>query len=147
MDIMSVVLVGGLITYLMYQNINKITQNIEATKGGSFESYAKFSAKIQEYIRGVKKDLDDDMEIDEPTYFKNDSCDSKTVTKELADLIRKSSFYETLLAKRKDPKETEAGLLEILKQFDHIIRNNCVDGELLANKLQDQLAQDYQRMI
>ncbi len=147
MDVMSAVVVGGLITYFMYMNINKVTKNIDQNKKGSFESYASFSAKIQEYIRTVKKDLDDDMDTENPLYMKNDSCDSKTVTKELTDLIRKSSFYETMLAKRKDPKDVEAGLMEILTNFDNIVRKNCIDGDTLADKLQDLLSQDYKRLV
>jgi len=147
MDVISVVFVGGLVTYFMYLNINKVTQNLEETKKGSFESYASFSAKIQEYIRVVKKDLDDDIECDDPKYCKNETCDSKKVIKELADLIRKSSFYETMLAKRKDPKEVEAGLMDILTQFDEVVRTNCIDGDMLANELQDMLAVDYQRIV
>ncbi len=147
MDVMSVVFVGGLVTYFMYLNINKVTQNLDDSKTGSFESYASFSAKIQEYIRSVKRDLDDDMECDDPQYCKNETCDSKKVTKELVDLIRKSSFYETMLAKRKDPKDVEAGLMAILTQFDEIVRNNCIDGDMLADKLQDMLAQDYKRIV
>lgn len=147
MDVMSVMLVGGLVTYFMYLNINKVTQNLEESKKGSFESYADFSAKIQEYIREVKKDLDDDIECDDPKYRKNETCDSKQVTKELTDLIRKSSFYETMMARRKDPKEVEAGLMEILTQFDEIVRSNCVDGEMLADELSDILAEEYRRIV
>jgi len=147
MDVMSAVVVGGLITYFMYRNINSVTSNIDKNKKGSFESYASFSAKIQEYIRIVKKDLDDDMDTENPIYQKNESCDSKTVTKKLTDLIRKSSFYETMLAKRKDPKDVEAGLMEILTNFDDIIRKNCIDGDALANELQDLLAKDYKRLV
>ncbi len=147
MDIMSVVLVGGLVTYFMYLNINKVTKNLDETKKGSFEAYATFSAKIQEYIRSVKKGLDDDMDSDDSKFKKNESCDSKLATKELTDLIRKSSFYETMLAKRKDPKDVEAGLMEILTKFDAIVRGNCIDGDILADELQAALAQDYQRIV
>jgi hypothetical protein len=147
MDIMSVVLVGGLVTYFMYININKVTKNLDETKKGSFEAYANFSAKIQEYIRSVKKGLDDDMDSDGSKFKKNESCDSKLATKELTDLIRKSSFYETMLAKRKDPKDVEAGLMEILTKFDAIVRGNCIDGDMLADELQTALAQDYQRIV
>ncbi len=147
MDVVSVIFVGGLVTYFMYLNINKVTQNLDDNKTGSFESYASFSAKIQEYIRVVKRDLDDDMECEDPRYCKNESCDSKQVTKDLADLIRKSSFYETMLAKRKDPKEVEAGLMDILTQFDEIVRTKCIDGDMLADEFQDMLSEDYKRII
>jgi hypothetical protein len=147
MDVISVVFVGGLVTYFMYLNINKVTQNLDANKKGSFESYASFSAKIQEYIRTVKRDLDDDMECEEPRYCKNETCNSKKVTKELVDLIRKSSFYETMLAKRKDPKEVETGLMNILTEFDEIVRSNCINGDMLADELQDMLSQDYKRLV
>ncbi len=147
MDVMSVVLVGGLVSYFMYLNINKVTKNIDENKKGSFESYASFSAKVQEYIRSVKKDLDDTIKTDNPKFSKNETCDSKVVTKELADLIRKASFYETMLAKRKDPKEVEAGLMEILMQFDEVVRTNCIDGEILASQLQDMLSWDYKRIV
>ncbi len=147
MDVMSVVFVGALVTYFMYLNINKVTQNLEGIKDGTFESYAKFSAKIQEYIREVKRDLDDDMDCDNPRYCKNDACDSKAVTRELADLIRKSSFYETMLAKRKKPKEVEAGLFEILTGFDDIIRKNCIDGDMLADDLRSMIEADYKKIV
>ncbi len=147
MDIMSVVLVGGLVTYFMYLNINKVTKNLDESKTGSFEAYATFSAKIQEYIRSVKKGLDDDLDSDGSKFKKNENCNSKLATKELTDLIRKSSFYETMLAKRKDPKDVEAGLMEILTKFDNIVRGNCINGDMLADELQAALAQDYQRII
>ena len=147
MDVMSVVLVGGLVTYFMYLNITKVTKNLDKNKKGSFEAYADFSAKIQEYLRSVKKDLDDDMDTENPKFRKNESCSSKEVTKELTDLIRKSSFYETMLAKRKDPKEVEAGLMDILTQFDKVVRDNCIDGEMLADELRDMLSRDYQRLV
>ena len=147
MDVMSVVLVGGLVSYFMYLNINTVTKNIEENKTGSFESYASFSAKIQEYIRSVKKDMDEDIDCDDPTYCKKPTCDSKQTTKDLADLIRKSSFYETMLARRKDPKEVEAGLLDILKEFDTIVRTRCIDGDMLADELQDMLSSDYKRLV
>ncbi len=147
MDVVSAVVVGGLVTYFMYMNIMRVTENISETKKGNFESYAAFAAKIQEYIREVKKDLDDDMESDNPKYLKSQNCDSKAVTKELADLIRKASFYETMLAKRKDPKEIEAGLMDILTKFESIVRENCIDGDKLADDLKDMLAEDYQKTI
>ncbi len=146
-DIFSVVLVGSVVTYFMYQNINKVTEAIEIKTKDNSPRYAMFSVKIQEYIRALKKDLDEDVESSNPRFFRNESCDDKSVTRELNDLIRKASFYETVLAKNKTRREAEADFVEILERLERVVSQNCVDGSQKAEKLKEEIFNEYQKIL
>lgn len=146
-DIFSVVLVGSVVTYFMYQNINKVTQVIEEKTKDNSPRYARFSVKIQEYIRALKKDLDDDIECSNPRFCKNEHCDDQKVLRELNELIRKASFYETVLAKNKSRKEVEADFVEILKRLEAVVAQNCINGTQEAEKLKEELSQEYQKIL
>lgn len=142
-DVVSAVLVGSVVIYLMYQNISKITSNIDKSIKGTFETYAAYSSKIQEYIRTVKNDIDSDHDVENPIFILKESTKSKALTKQLADLIRKLVFFETLLAKKKSAEEVEESMFAILDEFDKLVREECVDGETLADQIRDKLYQDY----
>ncbi len=146
MEVLSVLLVGSIVTYLMYQNITKVTANLEVEKGGSFEAYAAFASKITNHIRRVKNDLDKDMESSYPRFHPTETCDTEATVKALLDLLRQTAFFETVMAKRKTPKEVEASLGEILGKFDEIIRTSCVDGDRLAEEVKESLYREYQKI-
>ena len=146
-DIFSVVLVGSVVTYFMYQNINKVTAAIDEKTKDNSPRYALFSVKIQEYIRSLKKDLDEDIDSTDPRFHRNAQCDDKVVTRELNELIRKASFYETVLAKSKSRKEAEADFVEILERLESVIAKNCTDGEKEAEKLKEEIFQEYQKIL
>jgi hypothetical protein len=146
-DIFSVVLVGSVITFFMYQNINKVTAAIDEKTRDNSPAYAKFAVKIQEVIRGLKKDLDEDIECSDPRFCKNDSCDEKVVMRELNELIRKASFYETALAKNKKRKEADAEFIEILQRLEAVIETNCLHGAQEAEKIKDELFAEYQEVL
>jgi hypothetical protein len=146
-DIFSVVLVGSVVTYFMYQNINKVTEAIEEKTKDNSAGYAHFSIKIQEYIRALKKDLDDDIECENPRFCKNEACDDKKVLRELNELIRKASFYETVLAKKKPRREVEADFVEILERLEKVVSQNCINGSKEAEKLKEELFQEYQKAV
>jgi hypothetical protein len=146
-DIFSVVLVGSVVTFFMYQNINKITQTIDEKTKDNSPRYAIFSVKLQEYIRALKKDLDKDIECSNPRFCPNEQCDDKAVTRELNELIRKASFYETVLAKKKPKREVERDFIDILERLDAIIENNCINGTKEAAKLKDEIFETYQRVL
>jgi len=122
MDIFSVLLVGSLVTFLMYQNINKVTQKIEENSKDNSPRYAIFASKIIQKIREVKRDLDSDMECENPKLCKNETCDEKTIIKELNSLIRRASLYEGNLAKGKKRREIESDLADILMKFELELR-------------------------
>jgi len=146
MEVLSVLVVGSIVTYLMFQNINKITSNLEIEKAGSFESYAAFAGKITDHIRKVKNDLDKDITCSDPKFCPKEDCDTEATVKELLDLLRQTAFFETVMAKRKTPKEVEASLAEILSKLDEIIKKSCVDGEKLAEEVRDRLYEEYQKI-
>jgi valyl-tRNA synthetase len=146
MEVLSVLLVGSIVTYLMYQNISKVTSKLESEKGGSFEAYARFASKITDHIRRVKNDLDKDIDSSYPRFTPLESCNTEKTVQELLDLIRRTAFFETVMAKRKTPKEVEASLGEILGQLDEIIKKSCVNGEELAEEVKESLYKEYQKI-
>ncbi len=146
-DIFSVVLVGSIVTYFMYQNINKVTEAIDLKTKDNSPRFSMFAVKIQEYIRALKKDLDEDVESSNPRFLKNESCDEKSVTRELNDLIRKASFYETVLAKKKTKREAEADFVDILERLEAVVAKNCINGSQEAEKLKDEIFSEYQRIL
>ncbi len=146
MEILSVLVVGSIVTYLMYQNINKITSNLETEKRGDFASYAAFAGKVTDRIRKIKNALDKDIATSDPICRPKEGCDCDATVKELLDLLRQSAFYETVMAKRKTPDEIEAALAEILGKLDRIVRTACIDGDRLADRIRNELHAEYQKI-
>lgn len=146
MEILSVLVVGSVVTWLMYQNINKVTANMPSEKHGSFESYAAFAATVSDMIRKVKNDLDEDMNSTHPLFVAKEDCDTKARVKELLDLLRQSAFYETVMAKRKTAEEAEAAMAKILHKLDTIISTCCINGEKLAEEVRENLHREYQKI-
>ena len=146
-DIFSVLLIGSVVSFLMYQNINKITRKIEESTKDNSPRYAIFSRKLQDFIRGVKRDLDSDMECTDPRYCKNDSCDENKTTRELNDLIRRASMHESVGVKKRSKKEVEGDFVDILQKLDNIVRSNCLDGEKQAELLKDEIFEEFQKVL
>ncbi len=146
-DIVSVIVAGSVVTYLMYKNISKIGQKLNAASKGGFESYALFSAKIQDYIRKIKKDVDDDLASADPKYFLLEDSNQKQIVKDLTSFIRELAFFETILAKKKTSKETENALFSILSKLDEMVRGQFRDGEKVADELREEFHVEYAKVI
>ncbi len=146
-DVFSVLLVGSIVTFLMYQNINKITSKIEEKIEYSPSDFAKFASYLQDKIREIKRDIDPDIECSDPRYCKNEKCDVNEVTRELNDLIRRASLYESGLAKNKKRSEAEADFVEILQNLEDIVKNSCINGEEEADRLIAEIHQEYKRLM
>jgi len=138
--LVSVVLVGGVVAYLMYQNINKVTTNIEKKSSKGYEFFANLAGAAIEYIKDIKRDINGKNE--NPDFIV--STESEKVLKDLDDYIRKLAFYETVLAKKKEPQEIEEELAVIFMSFDNFIRENFQDGDSLAESLKESLHKIYQ---
>jgi len=139
--LVSVVLVGGVVAYLMYQNINKVTTGIEKRSSKGYEFFSNLAGAAIEFIKDIKRDLNGKNE--KPTFMVKDEANKEKVLKDLDDFIRKLAFYETVLAKKKAPEEIEEELAHIFISFDEFIKENFKNGEEEADKIRQSLHQIY----
>jgi len=140
--LVSVVLVGSFIAFLMYQNINNVTAKIEKKGSKGYEFFAKLSGAMIEYIKDIKRDINKKREKIE--FFLIDEDKKEKVLAELDDFIRKLAFYETVLAQKKEINEIESEIAEIFIKFDSFIKENFKDGEQKANSIKESLKKIYQ---
>jgi len=140
--LVSVVLVGGVVAYLMYQNINKVTTNIERKSSKGYEFFANLAGAAIEFIKDMKRDINGKNE--NPTFIVLEDKEKEKVLKELDDFIRKLAFYETVLAKKKEAEDIEAELAEIFINFDKFVRENFKDGDSHAENIRESLHKIYQ---
>jgi hypothetical protein len=140
--LVSVVLVGGVVAYLMYQNINNITANIEKRSSKGYEFFANLAGAAIEFIKDIKRDINGKSET--PEFFLKDDSNKENILKELDDFIRKLAFYETVLAKKKEIDDIESEIAEIFISFDEFIKKNFKDGDLQADKIRESLHKIYQ---
>jgi len=144
-QLFPVLFVAALIAFIMMKQIGHITGNLDIQgETNSFEKYSKFSVAIQNHIRAIKLDIDSTKQIENPRYILKDKESEEDLIEELSDFLRKLVFFETLLAKRKTSSEIESELFAILSQLDNFIRQNCKDGEILAEELRDNLLAQYE---
>ena len=138
--LIGVVVVGGVVAYIMYQNINKVTSTIEKKSDKGYEFFANLAGAAIEYIKDIKRDLNGKNE--NPTFIATN--DKEKVLKELDDFIRKLAFYETVLAKKKDTDVIEEEMTEIFLNFDEFIRENFENGDKKADEIRESLKKIYQ---
>lgn len=144
-QLFPVIFVVAMITFILMKQIKHVTNNLDA-KGdvSSFDKYAKFSVAIQNHIRDIKTDLDSSKNKEIIKYKLKEGIDEEDSIEKLSDFLRKLVFFETLLAKNKSSKEIESELFSILSQLDTFIKENCEDGEILADELRDNLLNSYE---
>jgi len=144
-QLFPVIFTVGLIAYIMIKQVGHITNNLDQ-KGdtNSFDKYAKFSVAIQNHIRAIKLDIDSTKAIEKPRYILKNKESEEDLIEDLSDFLRKLVFFETLLAKKKTSSEIEGELFGLLSQLDTFIKQNCEDGEVLAEELRDNLLAVYE---
>ena len=138
--LVSVVLVGSVVAYIMYQNINSVTKNIEKKSPKAYDFFANLAGAAIEYIKDIKRDLNNKRE--NPEFFA--IIDKEKALNELDDYIRKLAFYETVLAKKKSIEEVESEIAEVFINFDEFLSKSFKDGELKAKNLRESLQKIYQ---
>jgi len=147
-QLVPVIFVVGFIAFILMKQIKHVTDNLDQgnfnIKDNIFEKYSKFSVVIQNAIRGIKKDLDSSKEKESPKYVLIEGKNEEDSIEILSDFLRKLVFFETLLAKQKSKSEIENELFGILSSLDIFIKENCKNGEVLAEELKDDLFAQYE---
>ena len=146
-QLFPVIFVVAMIAFILMKQIKHITGNLDIQGDtNSFDKYSKFSAIIQNHIRAIKLDIDSTKQIENPRYVLKDKESEEDLIEDLSDFLRKLVFFETLLAKSKTSSEIEGELFGILSQLDIFIKQNCEDGEVLADELRDNLMREYENV-
>ncbi len=140
--LIGVVVIGGVVAYIMYQNINKVTKTIEKKSEKGYEFFANLAGAATEYIKDIKRDINGKNE--NPSFVLKQEDKKEQILKELDDYIRKLAFFETVLAKKKDPEMIEEEMAEIFFNFDDFIRDNFIDGDIKADNIRESLKKIYQ---
>ena len=144
-QLFPVIFVVAMIAFILMKQIKHITGNLDIQGDtNSFDKYSKFSVAIQNHIRAIKLDIDSTKQIENPRYILKDEESEEDLIEDLSDFLRKLVFFETLLAKSKTSSEIEGELFGILSQLDTFIKQNCEDGEVLAEELRDNLLAQYE---
>ena len=144
-QLFPVIFVAAMIAFIMMKQIKHVTGNLDLQGDtNSFDKYSKFSVTIQNHIRAIKLDIDSTKQIENPRYILKDEESEEDLIEDLSDFLRKLVFFETLLAKKKTSDEIEGELFGILSQLDTFIKQNCEDGEVLAEELRDNLKAQYE---
>ena len=144
-QLFPVIFVVTMIAFILMKQIKHVTTDLDI-KGdtNTFDRYSKFSVAIQNHLRAIKLDIDSSKKIENPRYILLEGIDEEEAIETLSDYLRKLVFFETLLAKQKTASEIESELFAILSQIDQFLKQNCVDGEQLAEELRDSLLAEYE---
>ncbi len=145
-NLIPVLIIVAIVVFFMYQNINKITANIDMIDNNSFEMYAKYVRIIEKYIKEIQEIIDKNSVLNDEKYILVNQDKKEDVNDKLFDIIRKLAFFETVQAKKKDKKEIESQLFDILISLDGIIKENFKNGESLADELRENLKKEYQKL-
>jgi hypothetical protein len=139
--LVSVVLVGGVVAYLMYQNISQVTSKIEKKSSKDYEFFANLAGAMIEFIKDIKRDINGKNE--NPEFLLQEKLQKEKILKDLDDFIRKLAFYETVLVKKKDIDDVESEIAEIFINFDEFIKTSFKDGEIKAENIRESLHKIY----
>ncbi len=137
------IFISIVVAFILIKNIKRITEGMDKDALNPYEKYAKFSAHIQEYIRDIKKDIN---KTDESIYILADGKDLESTQETLSDFIRKLVFFETSMAKNRSKQDIESELAKTLINLDAFVRENIKDGELIANKMKEDLQTRFQEL-
>ncbi len=145
-NLILILIIVAVVVFFMYRNINKITANIDTIDNKSFEIYAKYVRIIEKYIKEIQENIDKNSVLNDEKYILTNQDKKDDISDKLFDIIRNLAFFETVQAKKKDKKEIESQLFDILISLDGIIKENFKNGESLADELRENLKKEYQKL-
>ncbi len=141
-----VIFVSIVVAFIVIKNIKRITEGMEQKGDNNYANYASFSTHIQEYIRDIKKDINQDSNSD-VLFVLKDTDKKEEASEKLSDFIRKLVFFETLMAKNKTKDQIEAELVQILTDLEAFVRQYIQNGDMLAEKIKEDLQARFQKLI
>jgi len=144
--LVPVIIVSLIVAFLMYKNINKITANIDTIEDNTFGFYSKYSRIVERYIDEIREIVDKNSVLSDDRYKLKDETKRDEIKEELSSNIRKLAYFETLQAKNRDKKELETEFFKILSSVDHLIKENFINGEELADELRENLHKEYEKL-
>lgn len=131
----------------MIKQINTVTSKIDRQSITNESSvYSQFAGFIQEKIRTIKADIDSTKNTPSPSFTLIDKNDEEKGLEFLADTIRKLVFFETMNSKRRNQKEVEKELFQVLSNLETFLQERVENGEKLADTLREELFSEYNRL-
>jgi valyl-tRNA synthetase len=140
-----VIFISIVVAFVLIKNIKRITEKMDIDALNPYDKYAKFSAHIQEYIRDIKKDISK-TDSGENLFVLADNKDLEVTQEKLSDFIRKLVFFETSMAKNRSKQDIESELAQTLIDLDSFVKENIKNGELIAQKMKDDLESRFQEL-
>lgn len=140
-------IVSLVVIFIMVKQINSVTGKIDQQSITNEPSiYSNFAGYIQEKIRTIKTDIDSTKNRQAPTFLLINEADEEKSLEFLADTIRKLVFFETMNSRRKNQKEVEAELFEVLQNIEEFLQEKIQNGDQLAENLRDELFSYYTKL-
>lgn len=140
-------IVSLVVIFIMVKQINSVTGKIDQQSITNEPSiYSNFAGYIQEKIRTIKTDIDSTKNRQAPTFLLINEADEEKSLEFLADTIRKLVFFETMNSRRKNQKEVEAELFEVLQNIEEFLQEKIQNGDQLAENLRDELFNYYTKL-
>ena len=139
------IFVSIVVAFVVIKNIKKITEKMDVDALNPYDKYASFSAHIQEYIRDMKKEIEKEDKSD-VIFSLLDGIELKKAQEELSDFIRKLVFFETSMAKNRSKEQIENDLAQILFSLDSFVRKNIENGDLIADKMKEDLQARFEKL-
>jgi len=139
------IFVSIIVAFIVIKNIKRITEKMDIDALNPYDKYASFSAHIQEYIRDIKKEIEKEDKSD-VIFALLEGKDVEKAEEELSDFIRKLVFFETSMAKNKAKEQIENDLTQILFDLDSFVRKNIKNGDLIADKMKEDLQARFEEL-
>ncbi len=139
------IFISVIVAFILIKNIKSITEKMDIEALNPNANYASFSAHIQEYIRDMKREINKEEKSD-VIFALKEGKNIEKAQERLSDFIRKLVFFETSMARNKTKEQIESELAQILFDLDAFVRENIENGELIAEKMREDLQTRFEEL-
>ncbi len=139
------IFISIIVAFILVKNIKRVTEKMDADALNPHDKYASFSAHVQEYIRDIKKEINKEDKDNVIFALKSDK-DIEKAQERLSDFIRKLVFFETSMVRNRSKEQIENELAQLLFDLDDFVRENIENGELIADKMREDLQARFEEL-